>query len=184
MKNLIIYSIILSLYSYTKVAVLVNVTNGWTWRKKFCFNKILLRFACFALYFDRSLTWVYSLFCILSNEINSIDIYLISVFKIDCFLWYPLKKQSRKRNTANPVANWRGDVDRLHPAETPFRTGTAVPALAIRCLTDSHYNKWPINKQPYDVRIISDELQCPITPGCNASLFYNAESEGYAVHFN
>lgn len=28
---------------------------------------------------------------------------------------HPLKKQSRKRNAANPVANWRGDVERLHP---------------------------------------------------------------------
>ena len=31
---------------------------------------------------------------------------------LQCVL--PIKKRSRKRNTANPVANWRGDVERLH----------------------------------------------------------------------
>lgn len=47
---------------------------------------------------------------------------------LQCVL--PIKKRSRKRNAANPVANWRGDVERLHPPEPPFRTGIAAPALA------------------------------------------------------
>lgn len=75
------------------------------------------------------------------------------------------------------MANWRGDVERLHPAASiPYRYRRAS---ARNQIVSTHYSAGPrklpassANDEPY-----------PLTLGC-ALLSYNAESAGRALHRN
>lgn len=113
---------------------------------------------------------------------SSTQVHLIKNALIEAQVCYLLKWCSRKRNTANPVANWQGDIERLRRSRLH-----SVPA-SLRRRPRRSLQAWPprANCQHstlYQLHHKHDDP--PITQGCfDTLLSFKTKREGRAVHHN